>query len=88
MGSESYYIYIDASNREITSEDLGTFDGKKIGVNKDSFQENLLKEWAEKNHLTINIVELMDDEAYSMDMLSQGELDALVTMAPERQKLS
>ena len=80
MGAESYYIYIDADNTTISSEDLQSLSGKRIGVNKGSFQEGLLREWAEKNNVAPEIVELTDDEAYSMSMLAQGDIDAFVSM--------
>ena len=51
MGTESYYIYVSADNREITSDNLASFNGKRIGVNSDSVQEEFLKEWADKNNL-------------------------------------
>ena len=44
MGTEAYYIYISADNREITADNPASFNGKRIGVNKDSFQESLLRE--------------------------------------------
>ena len=49
MGTESYYIYVDAENREITANKLSSLNGKRIGVNKGSVQEEFLKEWADKN---------------------------------------
>lgn len=42
MGSEAYYIYIDAENREITAENPASFNGKRIGVNRGSIQEGFL----------------------------------------------
>ena len=80
MGSESYYIYIDADNTKINPENLQSFNGCRIGVNKGSYQQKLLQDWAEKNKLTPEIEELTDDEAYSMIMLSRGNIDALVSM--------
>lgn len=56
MGSEAYYIYIDAENREITAENPASFNGKRIGVNKGSIQEGFLSDWAERNGLSIEIV--------------------------------
>jgi hypothetical protein len=32
MGSESYYIYVDAENRDISADDLSSFSGKRIGL--------------------------------------------------------
>lgn len=80
MGEESYYLYIDADNTVINPEDLQTLSGKRVGVNKGSYQEGLLRDWAEKNGVEIEIVELADSEAYSMNMLAKGEIDALVSM--------
>ena len=48
MGAESYYLYTDADNIRISSENLSTLNGKRVGVNKGSFQEGLLREWAER----------------------------------------
>lgn len=51
MGAEAYYIYVNAANREISAQDISTFNGKRIGVNQGSVQEGFLKEWAEKTGL-------------------------------------
>ena len=80
MGAESYYLYIDADNADINPEDAQSLNGKRVGINKGSFQVGLFREWAEKNNVTPEIVELTDDEGYSMKMLAKGEIDALVSM--------
>ena len=36
MGSEAYYIFIDANNKAISADNLSFFNGKKIGVNQGS----------------------------------------------------
>ena len=75
MGTESYYIYVSAENREVSADNLKTLDGKTIGVNKDSIQETFLEEWADKYGISINIVELTVGEDESMGMVVSGELD-------------
>ena len=80
MGSEAYYIYIDAENREITADNLASFNGKRIGVNVDSIQEGFLKDWAERNGLNIEIVPMDLGEAESLDMLTRGEIDGYTTV--------
>ena len=80
MGAEAYYVYIDAENREITAEDLSTFNGKRIGVNVGSIQEGFLKDWAERNGLSIEIVPLDIEESESLNMLMRGELDGYTTV--------
>ena len=80
MGSEAYYIYIDAENREITAENPASFNGKRIGVNAGSIQEGFLREWAERNGLSVEIVPLDVGEAESLEMLTRGEIDGYTTV--------
>lgn len=80
MGAEAYYIYIAADNSEITAQDLTTFNGKRIGVNRGSVQEGFLDDWAERNNITIEAVPLVVGEAESLDMLISGELDGYATI--------
>ena len=80
MGAEAYYIYADAQNREISAQDLSTFNGKRIGVNQGSVQEGFLREWAEKRGLVIDVVPLVADEAESLDMVVRNEIDGYATI--------
>ena len=80
MGTESYYIYIDENNREITAGNLASFNGKRIGVNKGSVQEGFLKEWAEKNGAEIEIVPLTTEEDESNEMVTRGQLDGFTSI--------
>ncbi|MBR4455605.1 MAG: transporter substrate-binding domain-containing protein [Solobacterium sp.] len=80
MGTESYYIYIDGENREITTDNFASFNGKRIGVNKGSIQEGFLKDWAEHNRIDIDILPLDVDEAESVNMLSAGQIDGYATV--------
>ena len=80
MGTESYYIFIALDNREITSEDISSIDGKRIGVNNGSIQESFLKEWAEKNGVKIEVVPLVVQEDESMRMVTNGELDGYASI--------
>jgi len=80
MGTESYYIYIDDENREITSDDLTSINGKRVGVNQDSIQKTFLEEWAKKYDVKLEIVPLVVNEEESMAMVEQGELDGYATI--------
>ena len=80
MGTEAYYIYVASDNREITAKDLSSFEGKRIGVNQDSIQEAMLREWAEKNNIHLQIVEMTTTEDESMEKISQKEIDGLATI--------
>ena len=80
MGTEAYYIYVNSENREIRADDLKSFNGKKIGVNQGSVQEEFLKDWSEKNGLSIEILPLTTSEDESMEMIGRNEIDGLATI--------
>ncbi len=80
MGTEAYYIFINSDNREITADNLKSYNGKRIGVNKDSIQEEFLKEWAEKYSINIEIVPLTVSEDESMEMLVKNEIDGYASI--------
>ena len=80
MGTEAYYIFVNKNNREIAAENLNSFEGKRIGVNKESVQEGFLKEWAENNGINPVIVQLTVSEDESMEMISNGEIDGYASI--------
>ncbi len=80
MGTEAYYIYIGKDNREIKADDLSSFGGKRIGVNKGSIQENFLYEWKEKNGISFEILPLTCGEDESMEMIERNEIDGLASI--------
>ena len=49
MGEEEYFVFVSPESESgISAEDLSTFNGKRFGVNKNSFQESLFLDWTEK----------------------------------------
>ena len=80
MGSEDYHVFISPSNTEIRPDDFSTFNGKRLGVNKNSIQEQLFIDWAEKHDAHPEIMELSVKTTEMLDMLANGELDMLVTL--------
>ena len=80
MGTESYYIFVSDDNREIKSDDYTSLNGKRIGVNKDSLQQDFLEAWIEKNDLDVEVVLLSGSEKESMDMVINGELDGYASI--------
>ena len=80
MGTEEYCIFISPMNREITSEDYSTLNGKRIGVNKDTIQESLYYKWAEKHQIHAEIVQLNCTEPESLEKLHSGSIDAYVSL--------
>ena len=80
MGAEEYYIFISPNNEEINRDDLSTFDGKKVGVNKESVQAGFFREWAETNGVQAELIEMTEDLDESLDMLNQGDIDMYVIL--------
>ena len=80
MGSEGYHAFIAPNNTEISPDDFSTFNGKKVGVNKNSIQEQLFIEWAKNHGVSPEIVELTGKSPELLEMLAWGEIDVLVTL--------
>ena len=80
MGTEEYYVFV-ASGRDsgIDADDYSSFNGKKIGVNKGSVQADIFRNWIAKKGAQPEIVELMENETESVELLKQGALDAFIT---------
>jgi ABC-type amino acid transport substrate-binding protein len=80
MGEELYFLYVNPQNREISVEDYGSLNGKKVGVTKGSVQKNLFLQWAETRGVTVEIEELECSEAESLELMRKGQIDAFVTL--------
>ena len=80
MGVEDYLAFIAPDNIEIRPDDFNTFNGKRVGVNKNSIQEQMLVEWAENYDVKPQIIELTDKTPQLLEMLQKGEIDVLVTL--------
>ena len=80
MGAEEYFVFVASDNRDISSSDPSTLNGKRVGVNKDSVQADFYRNWAKRSKVDTEIVELMTSEDESLHMLETGELDAYVTV--------
>jgi len=78
MGHEIYYIACRSDNREINWNDLSSFNGKKIGVEKNSIQVKLLEEWIASNGLHPIVVPLSGGSKSKLEALHAGVIDALV----------
>ncbi|MBO7703396.1 MAG: transporter substrate-binding domain-containing protein, partial [Solobacterium sp.] len=80
MGGEDYHVFIAPDNTEIRPDDFSTFNGKRVGVNKNSIQEQLFLDWAEKHDVHPDVVELSVKTPELLEMLENGEIDMLVTL--------
>ncbi len=79
MGTESYYVFISPDNKEITSDNIASLNGKRVGVAKGSIQRDYFVDWAEKHKINVDLVELNSSGEDSLKLLGT-ELDAYVTM--------
>lgn len=79
MGEEAYYMFVKAGNKEINPEDLKTFNGKSVGVNRNSIEIAFLKDWIKAHKLNMEIRELTVSKDEYKQMLLDGELDIFYT---------
>ena len=80
MGSEDYHAFIAPDNTEISPDDFSTFNGKRVGVNKNSIQEQMFVDWAKGHDVHPRIVELTEKTPELLEMLARGDIDVLVTL--------
>ncbi len=80
MGSEEYYLFVAPGSQEVLSTDPSTLNGKRVGVNKDSIQADFYRDWAKRNGVTAEVVELTSTEDESLQMIKEGKIDAYVTV--------
>lgn len=80
IGSEAYYVFAASGNQEVTPDDPDTFSGKKVGVNKDSIQVDLFRQWAEAIGARPEIVELTGSEDENITKLKRGTIDMYVAL--------
>ncbi len=78
MGHEVYYLACKSDNTTIDWNDLSTFNGKKIGVEKNSIQVKYLEKWIAQHKLDCNIVLLSSGKKNKLQALETGAIDALV----------
>ncbi len=80
MGSEDYYVFTAVGNTQIDPLDPSTLNGKRVGVSKDSVQAAFYRDWAQRNGVESEVVELLASEGESLQMLENHKLDAFVTV--------
>ena len=80
MGTEDYYIYKSPSNNNISNDDFSTFNGKKIGINKNSIMVDYFNNWASQKHVNVEVVELVDSVDGALKKLNRGEIDLYANM--------
>lgn len=79
MGTEAYYVFVSPDNTEITSENISSLNGKRIGVTKGSIQKDYFVSWCEMYDISTEIIELNSSEEEALKRLGK-DFDAIVTM--------
>ena len=80
MGAEAYYVFAAVDNDTIRSGDIGSLAGKRIGVNRGSYQEGLFRELLARYGVEAEIVELAVSQDESVEMLRRGDIDGFITI--------
>ena len=80
MGTESYYVFVSSDNTEISSDNPKSLNGKRVGINADTVQEELFEEWAKKNNVSVETVQISLTETESIEMVVSGEIDAYASI--------
>lgn len=78
QGREQYYLYVREDNTQINANDPSTLNGKRIGVNKGSFQEALFKQWLQDNNVQCELIPYSNGNKRNEDVLN-GIIDATVS---------
>jgi len=80
MGAEEYYLFVSPNNTGISSKDYSTFNGKKVGANRESIQIDLFREWARANGVQAEIVEMTGTEKENIAKLLRGNIDMYLSI--------
>ena len=76
QGKDTYWLYIEKDRSDLSGGDLHKLNGCKIGVTGGSYQEGLLTEWLENNHITAEVVKCSGYDEM-MPLMDEGKLDAI-----------
>ena len=76
MGTEDYYLFVLSNREDYTHGDYTFFNGKKIAVNQGSVQIQYFNEWANKNDIDAELVEVTSTEQETINDLQNGTYDA------------
>jgi diguanylate cyclase (GGDEF)-like protein len=77
QGDKCFYIFVTEGQTQLSSDDLSTFNGKKIGLSSESFSSNFARKWFAKNNIDCEFVEYEEWDKVEND-LNSGAIDAVV----------
>ena len=77
MGEDKYYLYVDTSNTDISTSDLTTLNGKRIGVMPDTLSTRRFYEWEKGHGVDTQKVDITSTDDARQKMQNQ-EIDGFV----------
>lgn len=78
MGTEKYYLYADLANTGITTSDLTSLNGKRIGILEGSIHAEFFFRWEREHGLHLTYVPMTSFED-AMGKIARREIDCLVS---------
>ena len=78
MGEERYYLYADLKNTDISASDIGTLEGKRIGLLDGSIQATQFYEWEKEHELHMQHIFVTGFED-AESRIKNGELDCVIS---------
>lgn len=80
MSKEDFYISVLADSGRVYIDDIHLLRGKRIGVNRNSFQHQLLVRFLKEHNLEAQVVECNLNEPDYLQMLKEHKLDAVASV--------
>lgn len=78
QGREQYYLYVPEDRADIKADDPSTLNGKRVGVNKGSYQAQLFEKWLRDNNVHCELIPYTNGNQRNSDTIS-GVIDANVS---------
>ncbi len=78
MAQERYFIYADSRNMKIDPADVGSIDGKTVGVMEGAVPEDVLCKWEEENGLSAAHIKISTAQDV-IKKLDKGKMDCFLS---------
>ena len=77
MGEDKYYLYVDPAHTDISTSDLSTLNGKRIGMLPDSVPARMFHEWEKSHGVSAQQVDITGADAVRQK-LQNHEIDGFI----------
>lgn len=83
MGVQTYYIFVPQEDARRMTDDVTSLDGARLGMKTNSYMQELLRQFADANHIQCEAVDYTSLEE-RVEALAKGRLDGIVTVETDR----